>query len=430
MPESGHGAPDDELMVEDDMSTPPTHPLATDDLDVVLARRASPRRRLVQLGAIIVPILVAASLVLRGTLPAATPSSTYVAVPTWTPLPIPITVTSNVSFGTLTLNGKPLAGPPPRDITLRPGNNIITLAAPPFSTQSCVVHGPLIMSGSQAIFRSDSTCQITTEGDAGGYPTHVYVMLMISGDTLPPDLRASAQALVARTLDIASPQTATVPVGDYYATGMSGKGVPNARRATVPLTATLTQTFMDSAAIASATASYPFPIECSSALCAGGYDPSQPLPSHAWLVDVQTVFRWYFTTPSGLLAGSLVLPAPIPRMVMLIYNPDDGWQVAEPWPSPYDLSPGQPVLCQAGMDVLGQASSSQGGVNGDFGMRQPETTVDDMRGCALQIMSSNDTVLGTFIWRFGVLLAKDKDAHALLPSVPIAPSQEIAAVGA
>lgn len=429
MPETSHGAPDDGFILEDDTSAPLTRPLTTDDLDAVLARRASPRRRLVQLGIIIVPILVAASLVLRGTLPAPPSSSTYVAVPTWTPYPIPITLTSNVSFGTLTLNGKQLAGPPPRDIALRPGNNVITLTAPPFPTQTCVVQGPLIVSGSQAIFGSTSTCQISSEGDAGGIPTHVYVALMLSGDALSPDLRESAQALVTRTLGIASPLTATVPIGDYYAAGMNGQGVPNARQAAVPLTATFTETLMDSTAIASATAAYPFPYECSSALCAGGYDPSQPLPSHVWLVNVQTMFRWYFTTPSGLLAGSLVLPAPELRTLALIYTPDAGWQAAEPWPPTSDPNQGSSDLCQAGMNVLGQAMSTQGGLQGGIETDQANPTADGVRGCSFHIINQGNTI-GTFIWRFGVLLAVDDKAHALLPSVPIAPPQEITAVGA
>ena len=42
---------------------------------------------------------------------------------------------------------------------------------------------------------------------------------------------------------------------------------------------------------------------------------------------------------------------------------------------------------------------------------------------------SNGIYQGKLLWRFGVLLAGDDSSHALLPSLPLAPAEEIAAVG-
>lgn len=431
MSEPRDGAPDDDFILDDDdASALAARPITTDDLDAVLARRASPRRRLLQLSVIVVPVLVVASLILRSTLPPAPPSTTFVPAPTWTPPPVPITLVSNVSFGTVSLNGRRLSGPPPQNIKLVSGNNLITLTAPPFPTQSCVIHGPLVYSGGQAIVRSDSTCSINTEGDGSNYPSHIYIMLMLSGDGLPPDLLASARALVSTTLGIASPLTATVPAGDYYATGIGNQGIPIASRASTPLTATVTQTLVDSTAIGSGSAgpSNPVPYECASALCAGGYDPLQPLPKGVWVVNVQTILHWYFTAPSGLLVGSLQVAAPQPYVLALIYNPDTGWQMGGPLP--YSFGPGQgpPLLCQLGMNLLGQALSSQN--QGGYGINETHSAPDGMRGCSFQLVNHDGSIAGTFIWRFGALLAAEPKAHALRPDVPVAPPQEVAAVGA
>ena len=41
---------------------------------------------------------------------------------------------------------------------------------------------------------------------------------------------------------------------------------------------------------------------------------------------------------------------------------------------------------------------------------------------------SNGIYQGKLLWRFGVLLAGDDAAHTLLPNLPLAPAEEIAAV--
>jgi hypothetical protein len=43
--------------------------------------------------------------------------------------------------------------------------------------------------------------------------------------------------------------------------------------------------------------------------------------------------------------------------------------------------------------------------------------------------TSSSKEYGHYIWRWGVLLAADAQAHTLFPSLPIAPQSEITAVG-
>jgi hypothetical protein len=51
------------------------------------------------------------------------------------------------------------------------------------------------------------------------------------------------------------------------------------------------------------------------------------------------------------------------------------------------------------------------------------------QGCKLGVVNQGATIEATFIFRFGVLLAADDGAHKLIPSLPIAPPSEIAAIG-
>jgi hypothetical protein len=53
-----------------------------------------------------------------------------------------------------------------------------------------------------------------------------------------------------------------------------------------------------------------------------------------------------------------------------------------------------------------------------------------LEGCELALQTAQGANAGHFVWRFGVLLAADRPAHTLLPSLPLAPASELAAVGA
>jgi hypothetical protein len=84
--------------------------------------------------------------------------------------------------------------------------------------------------------------------------------------------------------------------------------------------------------------------------------------------------------------------------------------------------------------LIGQ--SSLGGQDLSYGQSAPAGSTTD--GCALSVEGQNSNPLGTtgstkkyghYVWRWGVLLAADAQARTLFPFLPIAPQNEIAAVG-
>jgi hypothetical protein len=129
----------------------------------------------------------------------------------------------------------------------------------------------------------------------------------------------------------------------------------------------------------------------------------------------------------------------------MTYSSTAGWSVVEGSPGPFIVDLQTQVIsasCQGGFAVLQtlidksplagqQLSFSQGG--GVFG---PPTLQTD--GCAMSVEAQNSNPLspttstkkyGHYVWRWGVLLAADAQAHTLFPSLPIAPQSEITAVG-
>ncbi|HEV2459421.1 MAG TPA: hypothetical protein VGS80_13765, partial [Ktedonobacterales bacterium] len=127
----------------DELSTAPSAPTpgTTDrptlvDLDEELTRpRVSARRRAAQTGVVLAAVVVVVvGLLLHGIGPAQQQGTSVVQ-----PLAPPtVLIESNVSFGTLTLNGQALHGSPPL-LTARfhLGTNVVTLAAPPFAPKTC-----------------------------------------------------------------------------------------------------------------------------------------------------------------------------------------------------------------------------------------------------------------------------------------------------
>src|SRR5579885_3376422 len=111
-----------------------------DELEALLRPRLTRRARLLRAGALLgLVALVAAGLFWRVgsagiSFVAATP------VPAATPIP-QMLISSNINFGTLTVNGRTVAGPP-AVFRPRPGENTITLTAAPFAPKTCAFSWP------------------------------------------------------------------------------------------------------------------------------------------------------------------------------------------------------------------------------------------------------------------------------------------------
>ncbi|HEY7020402.1 MAG TPA: hypothetical protein VH349_04740 [Ktedonobacterales bacterium] len=367
--------------------------------------------------------------------------------PTSTPTPGPgnaLIVTSNFNSGAVTLNGKKLAGTVPLLVRLNPGENTITFSAPPFHDRTCRVTllAQADPRSGQRTQAAGDNCAINIQEPAirfqGIAVPNGYLGFQLTGADLPDDLRNAAES--ALWLKLANLPALQVPAGDYYATGTTTTGRIISVRAAVLLLAT--------PALVRSNSTQNGP-PCSNLGCAA--PPALPdegggsTPAGIWLIGESVASGWRFTTQSGALIATSAFRDAGAVAVGMTYSSTAGWSVVEGSPGPFIVDLQTQVIsanCQGGFAVLQalieksslagqQLSFSQGG--GVFG---PSTLQTD--GCAMSVEEQNSNPLnpttstkkyGHYVWRWGVLLAADAQAHTLFPSLPIAPLSEITAVG-
>lgn len=383
-----------------------------------------PRRRGLEALAVLGALALAVVIVLS-TIHSTTPQASV--APTATPEPEQVALTSDVSFGTFTLNGKRLKGTPPLLVTLRNGRNTITLNTPPFNPATCTLDWP----GKQATGNncsSGSGGQLII-GDQVVTPSLIIFVTFGTAD-LPEDLALTAQGAIAAALDGAALHT-TVPSGDYFAVREDASGLPVAQRASAPMRADLTFLPPDGQG----------PQQCPpTGLCGvpfGGGPGSSP-PQNAWSVDAEVRLQWTFTAPGTAPLVAAPVDTSIPIQVWLSYDGAGGWQVVSPdanfAPAPTLADQLDQDLCYGGANLLQSAvtpTEQQFGI----GTSGPNGTGDQgVDGCDIQLLPNNSSgngppqTLGNVIWRFGALLAVDAGAHKLLPELPLAPADEVRAV--
>jgi hypothetical protein len=250
------------------------------------------------------------------------------------------------------------------------------------------------------------------------------ITINVTADDLPPDQWDQVTSLLTQTLT--SQQETTVPQGQYVATSASPDGSVTSQRASEPLQAR--------AFIAPGIPSLQLASACSEPICPAvlsPYTPSFSLPaSPLWAVEVPMGLRWRFTSASGQVVGEVSFLAERFLAVFLSYDQKVGWQVLQQEVVPgYDTLQNQfsAVFCSAGFQLLSslQQSNSFLEIEHDHGIAGCEVSLQQIT--TAQPITTLD--LGHFVWRFGALLAADDKAHALLPSLPIASPEEIAAVG-
>ena len=389
---------------------------ATSDTDVeeMLRCRVPVRVRVAQALALLVVMALVAGLVVHS-LPVA-PGRSQAGMATPTPVPLgPILLLSNVSYGTVTLNGAPLAGSPPLIATFRRGLNTITLTAPPFRPRTCHVQWP----GRQ----TDGGCDLPQTGGAsrsvGGRPVSAVLIVVLPFGL--GDLPDAAQALAAATdaLQSAPPQT-SVPAGEYIATGQDANGAVISRSTDVPLRAELLA--------AATTLGYVGDVFCGDTGCAPGVPLGNTTGQPEWLVTADVTIRWQFSSGSGVVASSAPWSTQLPASLLLTYDAQQGWSVDQSGTQqlagfglPAALAQ---TVCNVDISVLSSAAQQQGDT-----VLTP-VSQNPLEGCAFDLQSAQGASAGRFVWRFGVLLAAEGPAHALLPALPIAPASALAAVGA
>lgn len=413
-------------------ASPAAHTAQMDDLDTLMRPRLTRRARLLRAGALIALIaVVAAGLAWRvsgESLPFSAAIATAIPSPTVGVVPL-LLITSNVNYGTLTINGRRVAG---TVAVFRPrrGQNTITLTAEPFAPTTCTFSWPGFSRSSGPCSYGDGSPQDVTVGGEH-YSVSYNLDISMRGDQLSAEECARVKDAVSSALDATRPAIA-VPTGQYIATGAYRDGLAVVQRTEQRLVARL------AAALPAAMGSTP----CAEFGETGWSNPEplQRLQGRHWLTQVSPELRMRFSTPSPSGREVAHTHDYVSSLTMdLVYTPTGGWSAAAhaspPQNDPWEIVPlGEQMaqsLCDAGgqdlQDALRHAhqdrSFNSGSSSSPPGMR-------GIHGCRMAVSNTNElsNASPAFLWRFGVLLAANTAAHKLLPGVPMAPKDELAAV--
>jgi hypothetical protein len=396
-----------------------------EELDDLLARPVTLRRR-VRRGIGIVILALGLMLLLVGpVLKSLHEADTRVrTTPPEAPVTSVLTVTSNLTFGTLTLDGKPLPGRVPQRVVLHQGSHTIGLIAPPFHVDTCRVRVSSALGGPN--LRIETTPGTTPPCSQ---PYASTLAIPVTGTNLPADLQQSARALVRQTLARLPAHTIHVPRGHAYATQLDDQWLPLSRRAASPLTATVSLAPRDPSTDSAMFAEVA-PLACASALCASSWalNYAHELTHAAWYVEVPVVEQWRFTSDAGQHVGTLQVAANDTVAGGLTYDSASGWSLGAATPGTPLAKPFVPASatdpCGIGMSLLtwmlrSDAAASVAGVRAGN---------DLLQGCAMTVLRENQG-FEQFVWRFGALLAADEYAHARFPNLPLALPAEVKAAG-
>lgn len=410
---SEHDVPSEETALPQPENEEAEEPqtIASVELDDLLRRRHTRSQRAVRFGALAAAVLLAAVLVLHAAgvhLPQAQTQVSH--------QPIGVALVSNVSFGTLTLNGRRLGGPPPQAVTLRDGTNAIALTAPPFQPRECHVTWP-------DLSLLDGRCTVSIGYLPGLDPTleiEYQIALDFDSQDLPPEVAAVARATVNAAINAAHYELA-VPAGQLIATGWTPR---TGAIATVPAPP-LTQ-----AQLAFAPAATP---ACPDGLCAGSeflpsYPDRGPPTGPAWMINAGFTYTWRFVTRDGTSLGSVTYPTDVPASFAIVLDAhgDGSWHLWQP-PPPTSVDVMRDALIAPICDWANAFRVALPGVPSPPGIGV--TTGPGIQGCAFTLLTAAGGDAGTLLWRFGVLLAADPQAHTGYPRLPLAPAGALQAIG-
>ncbi len=408
--------------------------LSSVELDTLLQPKQSSRKRLVQAGSITLALLLVIGFFVYPHWAAAfghggaTPPSQSTAT-----ADVPIVLLSNVTYGSLSVNGKPLNSPPPAIVYLHAGNNTIDLKTPPFLPQHCQISWPeQQVTGSTCTLKYDT--QTYTVRGRSVVPVFVIDMLLTAAQ-LPQDARDAAfHAVGAALTDLSVASSLPVPAGQYFAVG----DLPTSKLHVNQLTETIQAKVVADAPAERSPVGGP---DCRSLGCASSLQPDSAtqLPqefgtSNVWAITSAISLRLDFSTTRGTSRGSLMLSTFDQLPLVLTYTPDGGWRILTEDPAnPYVITLSSQIdenVCNAGRNRIFQLAQQTlpATTVSSFGIEETLNS-HGLRGCEFQesVPQGNSTQPAQFLWRFGALLAENTTAHQLFPGIPIAPRDEIAA---
>lgn len=382
--------------------------------EIVRSRPPAQRKRLTQLGwALLAGLIVLAAL--WGIFFRKAPTSPKVnAQPT--PAFPTLNISSNVGFGTVTVNGVQQSGPPPLHLTMQTlPPYTVTINAPPFRTGYCVAGG---IANASPPSDAGGQCSQGYLYDPSGKnkQTTLIVNITFTLDDLPPDQQSAITAMIPQLATIS--QKTSVPAQSYLATNVTPAGEVKTQRASGTLQATAT--FAPSKLFSQPTYS------CQDYLCFDTLGPGLlSLPNgDSWQVAVPVALSWRFTNAAGKVVGAVSLPYADLIAMFLAYDQAQGWHTVVPSGAESIADQVQPLDCSTGITMLQLQTARL--LSGE-GWEAEQLTSKGVEGCLLDLQQNN-LEEGHFLWRFGVIMAADDKAHATLPTLPVAPQDEIAVV--
>ncbi|MGH2516630.1 MAG: hypothetical protein ACRDHP_13330, partial [Ktedonobacterales bacterium] len=279
--------------------TPDEAPIRSQiDLDAALSRRRPLRARLLVVALLVALVAAVVAPLWRALSSRACPAGAVAGHTT-------ALILSNVSTGSVILDGQRTAYRDALVLHLHPGINTIVFDAPPFRSRSCVLTWPA-GSASDTCRGPDQSSPFYPHPAAievnGGLLRPDYIISFpLALPDLPAALRAQALGSVSQLLARdAATWPATVPTGEHYAASMNAQGVTTATIASVPLHATPTVAFDTAGTING----------CADELCAttggaGELGHPQTDGSLRWAVARPVFLGWRFASPTGDLLTSV-----------------------------------------------------------------------------------------------------------------------------
>ncbi len=380
--------------------TDPNTPLV--ELETLLNRPPSWRRRRIQIG-----VLLAALLVTLLTFWNALTPRQPVKLATAAGSPGVILITSNVTYGTVTINGRQQTASLPIQMALRSTAQLtVTLDAPPFRPITCSVpptHPTPPGAFNPCVFRGYSPPQ---------HRPGVVLTILFSLDALPPHLQQQAITLLSRAATFQ--EDTTVPGLSHVATRIASDGTIISQLTTAPLQASASMVPI----IPTTLQGDPF---CDGQLCYTTFS-SSATRDHLWAVSVPVVLRWRFTSASGRVFSEVAYPVTEGWPVYLAFTAATGWQDHQALNTASSAARQFSSLsCATGAALL---QAQVAGWNWTISVAYDA----GIQGCKLVSQQDHEDQ-DAFVWRFGVLLAADAQAQSHLPALPLALSEERAAVG-
>ena len=390
------------------------------DLEQAAKRPPSRRRRLVQL---VITLLTAGIILVtfRGIIPQARPAPVVQAPDARsTPKPTLLLITSNVNYGTLTINGQQRTARLPLLMPALSQNYDITFTpAPllPISSHFRFAHG-LVEDFRTPLPGHCWVSQPSYQPINGSINSNALVIdlnLTFDRDNLIPEQREQIDTLLIQ--QVTAQQEVAIPAGSYIPTSIAADGTITSTQSAEPLQATAT--LLPNANTSQSR------FDCGEPICPPSdldWQTLSQLSGQVWVMSVPAALRWRVSNAAGNTLSDTSFPAAETIDLFLTYNATLGWHVSE-----------QPSFGIASLaDQLSNLNCSTAllllHMQPQLGNLTLTISLDQgFGGCEISIRQNRD-YQGKIIWRFGVLLDGDNQAHLLLPNLPLAPPDEVAAV--